>query len=77
MAGATHTPAEELMGRYYWPSDEYSVPADNLCWHVPPAPNRDFRCIRPAGHPGKHEYEWSPTIKGHSHRHAKAEGGAA
>lgn len=43
----------EIAGKFYWPSEEYSVPADNLCWHIPPEPNRDFRCVRTFGHPGK------------------------
>lgn len=58
----------EIEGKFYWPSAEYSVAADNLCWHIPPEPNRDFRCVRPYGHPGKCLHEWSPTIKDHSHR---------
>ena len=62
------TTNHEIAGKFYWPSDEYSIPADNLCWHIPPEPNRDFRCTRPASHPGKHQYEWSPTIKDHSHK---------
>lgn len=60
-----------LDGKFYWPSDEYSIPADNLCWHRPPSPNADFFCVRPLGHPGKHEHHWSPTIKDHSHKTAK------
>jgi hypothetical protein len=65
----------ETRGMFYWPSPEYSIPADNLCWHVPPAPNRDFRCVRPAGHPGKHQHAWSPTIKDHSHHAASQTSG--
>ena len=71
---AAHTtPAPELAGKFYWPSPEYSTPANNLCWHTPPAPNRDFRCIRALGHPGKCLHEWSPTVRDYSHR-AHAEG---
>lgn len=64
----------EIAGKFYWPSDNYSISSSNLCWHTPPAPNRDFRCVRPFGHPGKCEHHWSPTIKDHSH---KSDGGAS
>lgn len=57
-----------LAGKFYWPSDDFSTPADNLCWHVPPSPNADYRCVRQAGHPGRHAHDWSPTIKDHSHK---------
>lgn len=65
----------EIAGKFYWPSEEYSVPADNLCWHIPPEPNRDFRCIRPFGHSGKCQHAWSPTIRDYSHRRALQSGG--
>lgn len=68
-------PDPTLAGMFYWPSAEYSIPADNLCWHSPPSPDADFFCIRRLGHPGKHKHHWSPTIKDHSH-HAKATGAA-
>lgn len=77
------TPDPSLAGKFYWPSLEYSTPADNLCWDIPPAPNRDFRCVRPLGHPGKCDHRWSVTIKDHSHKMAPAltvndsKGGAA
>jgi len=71
-ADAGRTVPGEIAGKFYWPSPEYSIPADNLCWHVPPSPNRDFRCTRSFGHPGKCQHEWSPTIKDHSHRTALA-----
>lgn len=57
-------------GRFYWPSDDYSVPADNLCFHIPPSPDADHRCIRPAGHPGRHQYviaTWG-AIRDYSHK---------
>jgi hypothetical protein len=64
------TPSLGLVGRFYWPSPEYSTPADNLCWDIPPAPNRDFKCVRALGHPGKCQHQWSPVIKDHSHKAA-------
>lgn len=76
MSTADHSPSNgreppgEIAGKFYWPSPEYSIPADNLCWHIPPAPNGDFRCIRPFGHPGKCQHVWSPVIKDWSHRAA-------
>lgn len=75
--GTKHAPmrTEWLAGKFYWPHDGYSTPADNLCWHIPPAPNADFRCVRPLGHPGRHLHEWSPTIRDYSHRAALAKAG--
>ena len=58
----------DLSGMFYWPRNDFSTPADNLCWHVPPSPNGDYRCVRPIGHPGKHGYAWAPVIKDHSHK---------
>lgn len=66
-----YPPNARLAEQFYWPSAEYSVPADNLCWHAPPSPNADFRCVREIGHPGKHDYQWSPVIKDHSHKDVK------
>ncbi len=57
----------DLAGKFYWPRDDYSTPADNLCWHIPPNPDADFRCVRSSGHAGKHRYEWSPRIVAFSH----------
>lgn len=56
----------ELTGKHYWPSDEFSVPADDLCWHVPPSPNADYRCVRTAGHRGRHSHEMTPTVRDYS-----------
>lgn len=61
----------EFEGKFYWPSDEYSAPAEYFCWHVPPSPNADFKCVRQDGHAGKHHYEWSPDIRDYSHKDAK------
>jgi hypothetical protein len=36
--------------------------------HVPAEPNRDYRCMRQAGHPGKHEHHWSPDIRPYAHK---------
>lgn len=59
-------------GRFVWLSDEYSVPAETICLHEPPAPDRDFRCVRAAGHGGRHEYrsatEAPGLIRDYSHR---------
>lgn len=61
--------AEDIVERrFWWPSEHYSVPLEDRCMHVPPAPNRDFRCMRATGHPGKHEYHWSPVIRDYSHK---------
>lgn len=68
MGRHTPTPDPGLAGQFYWPRDDFSTPADNLCWHVPPSPNADFRCVRTLGHPGAHQHAWSPIIKEHSHR---------
>lgn len=54
-------------GMFYWPTDHYSVPADNLCWHVPPSPDADYRCVRERGHPGKHRFVWSPKLTDKPH----------
>lgn len=67
------TPEESLAGKFYWPSDEYSIPADNLCWNRAPSPNSDFFCVRALNHPGKCQFHWSPTIRDCSHRRAAAE----
>lgn len=64
----------EHAGKFYWPSDEYSTPAEGHCWHVPPSPNADFRCIRRADHPGQHHYAHSPTIRTWSHKHVEPDG---
>ena len=64
----TAKPSPQLVGKFYWPRDDFSAPADNLCWHIPPSPNADFRCVRPLGHRGRHQYEWSPCIRDYSHR---------
>lgn len=61
-------PRSRLAGQFYWPSAEYSIPADDLCWHIAPSPNADFRCVRKIGHPGKHEFRYSPRLKPHSHK---------
>jgi len=53
---------------FWWPSAEFSVPLGDRCMHVPPEPNRDFRCMREKGHRGKHEHVWSPTIRPYSHK---------
>lgn len=55
---------------YYWPTDEYSIPADGLCLHVPPEPNRDHRCVREDGHKGKHEYVYAAdgAFRPYSHK---------
>lgn len=68
MAEGERKPPASLAGKFYWPSDEFSTPADNLCWHAPPSPDADFRCVRPHGHPGRHQHEWSPAIRDHSHK---------
>ena len=60
----------DLKGKFWWPSDEYSTPADNLCWDSPASPNADFFCIRSTGHPGKHEHHYSPLIRDYSHTSA-------
>ncbi len=61
------------MSRYYWPTDDWSTPADDFCMHEPPAPNRDFRCIRPIGHPGDHEHVWchNGIFRDYSHKDRK------
>lgn len=64
-------PDPSLAGKFWWPSAEYSVPADNLCWHIPPSPNADYRCIRECGHKGRHKYDWSPKITSHSHKETR------
>lgn len=56
------------MTDFVWLSDEYSVPIETLCMHEPPAPNRDFRCIRAAGHPGKHRYSMDARVRPYSHK---------
>lgn len=71
-ARRTREPLGEIAGKFYWPTPEYSAPADDLCWHIPLAPNRDFRCIRPFGHTGRCDHAWSPAIKDFSHRDPKA-----
>lgn len=43
---------------HYWPSDNYSVPAEGICLHTPPSPNGDHRCVREIGHKGRHEYAY-------------------
>lgn len=58
-------------GKFYWPSAEFSVRADNLCGHNLPSPNADFTCVRTSGHPGKHHYEWSIDIRDYSHKGPK------
>lgn len=58
-------------GMFYWPSDHYSVPADNLCWHAAPSPYADHFCIREEGHPGKHKFECTPILRSFSHKGRK------
>ena len=65
----------DMAGKFYWPSAEYSAPAEFHCWHVPESPNADFRCVRRAGHPGKHHYEWSPDVRDYSHKDVEPDGG--
>jgi hypothetical protein len=64
----------DMSGKFYWPSAEYSTPAELHCWHVPPSPNADFRCIRREGHPGQHYYAHSPTIRPWSHKDIEPDG---
>jgi hypothetical protein len=49
--------------KHYWPTENFSTPADNMCLHIPPSPDGDYRCVKGEGHAGKHEYRWSPVIK--------------
>lgn len=65
------TGGDDLKGKFYWPRDHYSVPADNLCFDTPPPPDADFRCVRPEGHAGRHQYEWHPLIRDYSHKQVK------
>lgn len=60
-------PNEHLKGKFYWPVDHYSIPADNLCYHYQDE-FFDCPCVKPSGHGGAHQYEYSPTIKDHSHK---------
>ena len=64
----TPKPVSELQGKFWWPTEDWSLPADDLCWHVPPSPNADFRCVRERGHPGAHDHRYGVVIKGHSHK---------
>ena len=59
---------QQTAGKFWWPSEDYSVPADNLCWHIPPSPNADYRCIRERGHKGRHKFDWSPRLRDYSHK---------
>lgn len=63
-------PTEHLKGKFYWPVDHYSIPADNLCYHFEEE-FFDCPCVKMMGHSGAHEYRFSPRIEAHSHK-AKA-----
>lgn len=67
---AAHEPAAApaLKGKFWWPSPDYSVPADDLCWHIPPSPDADHRCIRERGHSGKHLFEICPKLTDFPHK---------
>jgi predicted Zn-ribbon and HTH transcriptional regulator len=54
--------------RHYWPTNDWSTPADDFCMHELPSPNADFRCIREKDHPGEHKHVWSPDIREYSHK---------
>jgi hypothetical protein len=62
-----YAPNEWLKGKFYWPVDHYSVPADNLCWHVMDG-SFDCPCTKPRGHPGKHQYTFDADIRDYSHK---------
>lgn len=66
MMGASSNNPRDFTGKHYWPADHFSVPADGLCLNMAPSPDTDFWCIRQKGHPGTHEYEWSPSIRDRS-----------
>lgn len=62
-------PNEHLKGKFYWPVEHYSIPADNLCYHYQEE-FFDCPCVKPSGHSGAHQYTFSPTIKDASHKAA-------
>lgn len=45
-----------------WLSAEFSVAAETLCLHEPPAPNRDFRCVAAKGHKGRHQHRYAEGL---------------
>lgn len=60
-------PNEHLKGKFYWPADHYSVPADDMCCHY----NEEFfdcPCVLKSGHDGPHIHVFDPVIKDHSHK---------
>jgi hypothetical protein len=63
---ATSNNPHNFAGKHYWPVDHFSTPADALCLNMAPSPDSDCWCVRPAGHAGAHQYEWSPTIRDYS-----------
>lgn len=63
---APQGPVARLAGKHYWVSDEYSVPADNLCWNNAPEPNRDCLCVRDLNHLGRGKFVYSPLIRDYS-----------
>jgi hypothetical protein len=63
---APQGPVARLAGKHYWVSDEYSVPADNLCWNNAPEPNRDCLCVRDLNHLGRCKFVYSPLIRDYS-----------
>jgi hypothetical protein len=55
-------------GWFVWLSEEYSVPAEQVCYRDAPAPNRDFKCIRAAGHEGKCRFSAEAHLRQQSHK---------
>jgi hypothetical protein len=59
-------PVPFLAGKHLWVSDEFSHPADNLCWNRAPSPDADCLCTREINHRGRCNYVWSPDIRNYS-----------
>lgn len=63
---ATSNNPRNFSGKHYWPADHFSVPAESMCFNMAPSPDADCWCIRQKGHPGDHQYRYSPLIRDYS-----------